>query len=335
MSNENQVNASAPESGLPRYLSLTIGIFCVALSIITVLFNGILCLALYKNPLKCFRTANSFLLINLSISDFLTGCVVDVLYSAYFLASFCHREILSLYETAATASFVTVNVSTCTIVLLSIDRFIAVCRPLSYKTLMTRNRVIVCIACSWVYCIAFSIIPHVGVPSWLYYLIDAHLHITTPLILVTFTFVKIQHTFKKNSFNNDFPHNMRYKQEKLLVKTILMILVLAIICLLPYYITVHVDFYCQYWTTCPSSTAYDWFGWLSEPVEFFNSCINPLLNAYRLPKYKKSIKVTLGLVKLDDEGKHHIPCPVTATHVMTPDPSPICSVKQFSMNTSM
>lgn len=333
MSSDNQ-SASAPESGLPRYLSLTMGIFCVALSIITVLFNGILCLALYKDPLKCFRTANSFLLINLSISDFLTGCIVEVLYSWYFIAAFRHREILSLYEAAATGSFITVNVSTCTIVLLSIDRFIAVCKPLRYKTLMTRNRTIVCIICSWVYCIAFSIIPHVGVPTWLYYLIDAHLHITVPLIFLAFTFVKIQNTFKNNSLNNDFPHNMRYKQEKLLVTTIFMILVIATICLLPYYITVHIDFYCEYWTSCPSSTTYDWFGWLAEPVEFINSCINPILNAYRLPKYKRSIKVTLGLVKLDEEGRHPSPCPVTASHLMTPDLSPK-RAEHYSVNTLM
>ncbi|XP_031560215.1 trace amine-associated receptor 7e-like [Actinia tenebrosa] len=328
---ENQLNAAAPESNLPRYLSLTMGIFCLSLSIITVSFNGILCTALYKNPLKCFGTPNSFLLLNLAISDFLTGLIVDVLYSAYFLAAFRHREILSLYEAAATASFITVNVSTCTIVLLSIDRFIAVCKPLSYKFLMTRDRVIVCITCSWVYCIGFSIIPHVGVPKWLYYLIDAHLHITAPLVLLTFTFVKIQKTFKNNALNNDF-HEMRCKQEKILVQTILMILILAIICLLPYYITVHIDFYCQYWTRCPVSTIYDWFGWLSEPVEFINSCINPVLNAYRLPKYNKSIKVTLGLTKLDEEGKLQAPCPASASQVMIPAPSPT-SVKHLSVNT--
>ena len=64
-------------------LTLLSAISLSIISVITVVGNGILCLAMYKDPLKCFRSSPMLFVANLAVADFLTGFIVDPLYIAY------------------------------------------------------------------------------------------------------------------------------------------------------------------------------------------------------------------------------------------------------------
>ena len=49
------------------------GVFLVVATLVTALGNGLLLLAIWKDPFKTFRTPNTFFLIGLAVADFLTG----------------------------------------------------------------------------------------------------------------------------------------------------------------------------------------------------------------------------------------------------------------------
>ena len=49
------------------------GVFLVVATLVTALGNGLLLLAIWKDPFKTFRTPNTFFVIGLAVADFLTG----------------------------------------------------------------------------------------------------------------------------------------------------------------------------------------------------------------------------------------------------------------------
>ena len=52
------------------------GVFLVVVTLVTALGNGLLLLAIWKDPFKTFRTPNTFFVIGLAVADFLTGITV-------------------------------------------------------------------------------------------------------------------------------------------------------------------------------------------------------------------------------------------------------------------
>ena len=52
------------------------GVFLVVATLVTALGNGLLLLAIWKDPFKTFRTPNTFFVIGLAVADFLTGITV-------------------------------------------------------------------------------------------------------------------------------------------------------------------------------------------------------------------------------------------------------------------
>lgn len=120
-------------------LTLLSAISLFIISVITVVGNGILFLAMYKDPLKCFRSSPMLFVANLAVADFLTGFIVDPLYIAYNFGYYQARDYESALTAGDHASYITVNLSLCTVVVLVVDRFLALNTPIRYRSVMTRR----------------------------------------------------------------------------------------------------------------------------------------------------------------------------------------------------
>ena len=103
---------------------------------LSLLTNGILLLILYLDPLKKFRTTTSYLIISLTISDFLTGGVA----CAYAFGN--PPVIMGIFWATITSTVFTVFFMSC-------QRLVVVVYPFKARHLITKRRILVFIGASW------------------------------------------------------------------------------------------------------------------------------------------------------------------------------------------
>lgn len=226
-------------------LSLISAICLLIISVTTAVGNGILCLAMYKDPLKCFRTSPMLFVANLAVADFFTGFIVDTLYAAYNFGYYQGQDYESVITAGDHASYITVNVSLCTVVVLVIDRFLALKIPIRYRNVITRRTAGCIIAVLWVYSILFSFLRNMGVPEITYYLLDLHIHVTGSLLALTAFLVLIyrgsivarnQRVGMADSAPRFDEQRKQMISDRKIIWTFLIILAACYLCLLPYYI---------------------------------------------------------------------------------------------------
>ena len=295
---ENENHASS-QHGIEATSSLISAISLLIISIVTVIGNGILCVAMYNNPLKCFRTVPMLFVANLAVADFLTGCIVDPLYVAYNFGYYHARDYQTALLAGDHASYITVNVSLCTVVVLVIDRFLALKIPIRYRSIMTSRRATGIIAILWVYSILFSFLRNMGVPETIYYLLDLHIHVTGSLSTLTVFLVLIYRrsvvvrTQRVGMADPTPRHDDQRKQmisDIKMIRTFLIILTACYLCLLPYYIYMHIYMFCS---TCQANVVLLVMSKLSEPVVYLNCAVNPFIYAWRHKVFRKSLKAVL------------------------------------------
>lgn len=93
-------------------------------------------------------------------------------------------------------------VSSGTLVALSFDRFFAVLSPLQYKAQLTKTkrRVKVVIALIWIYSLTFPSLPLMEVPISLFFILNCHLHISVPILVLPVVYWK---TFRALRVHNN------------------------------------------------------------------------------------------------------------------------------------
>ena len=104
--------------------------------------NGILLATILRDPLKCFRSSSSYLVINLGLLGFLplltlilniitlSGNKDQHLWLCGFVFGLCNTMLAVL--------------------MLTMDRYVLACKPLLYSTIITKRRVFYCVIFSWI-----------------------------------------------------------------------------------------------------------------------------------------------------------------------------------------
>ena len=106
------------------------------------ILHSLLLIAMFKDPLKCFRNTGTYLVANLAVSDFLV-CTLATLESIISVNDCVWFQIdqflLRLFPSVSFASIVSI----------SIDRFIMVAYPFTHRGWMKRKIMSVWIICIW------------------------------------------------------------------------------------------------------------------------------------------------------------------------------------------
>ncbi|XP_034741973.1 trace amine-associated receptor 13c-like [Etheostoma cragini] len=145
-------NTSCRKPSSPWPQTLLINIVCYSISLTTVTLNLLIIISI--SHFRQLHTPTNILLLSLAVSDFLVGLVLmlgEVLRktSCWFLGDF----VCFLYNYLS----IIISISSLgDMVLISVDRYVAICDPLHYNTRITMNRVKLSVFLCWLYSASYS-----------------------------------------------------------------------------------------------------------------------------------------------------------------------------------
>ncbi|KAM3842271.1 trace amine-associated receptor 13c-like [Diretmus argenteus] len=147
-----QLNTSCRKSMSPHYDNMLLYILLSSSSLLTVSLNMLVIISIchFRN----LHTPTNFLLLSLAVSDFLVGLLlmpgeILLLGECWFLGNF----MCAFY---VYVSFIITCSSVGSMVLISVDRYVAICHPLRYPTSITPRRVKICVTLCWVCSVSYS-----------------------------------------------------------------------------------------------------------------------------------------------------------------------------------
>ncbi|XP_068704848.1 adenosine receptor A1-like [Montipora foliosa] len=261
-------------------------------------------MVMVKNPLRCFKRVFSVYLAFISATDLFVGLVVcpaQVL--VRFLCVFSDRSIPQEGEFVQILSYIGINSSILLVTAVSIDRFVAVIFPHTYRQRMKPKTAVVCNSCIIVFSSIFASLQLINISKDVYIAIDVHLHTTFPLSTTSVAYLGIFYFLKKqsrvvvvqrqatmpsNNSLNDRKRERTAKMEKEIATTSFLILVFLILSLIPYFAVMVVGIHCE------SCAKKNWFFIVrqsSTVILFLNSMVNPFLASFRINEMKKSCAI--------------------------------------------
>ena len=289
-------NSSSIDVRLYLFTQLATGISLVILSPITVISNLLLLLTIYKDPLKCFRTPASYLIIALGCVDFTTGLVIEPLFVAYRLTSYLKwslypgRSYESLLRIGSSISTVGLNLSFLLVLALIWSQFLAITHPQRYRSAITTRRILVFVGVSTLYFTAFTLLQFIGVSRRSLLQINLHFHATVITILLfvgSAILLRSLRRFAKESRQNEDDKGLR----QLVVATLFLSAIL-IACSLAHIITLNIWFYTELET--PQDTLHLLAAMtIADEMLFIKVAADAFVYAWRLPYYRKSLKLVL------------------------------------------
>ncbi|XP_029503542.2 trace amine-associated receptor 6-like [Oncorhynchus nerka] len=300
-------NSSCRKALLSASIYITLYIFFSVISAVTVFLNILVIISI--SHFKQLHTPTNLLILSLAASDLLVGLIVIPVTTVAIMEScwgfgeyFC---VFQFYVSCLCTSLSLGN-----LVLISIDRYVAVCDPLLYHSKITIARMMCCISITWCCCIIYdaTIIKNfvsVQVPSrclkqcliveglnWVT-IIDLILKTVVPCSIIITLYLKIfvvarsqaRKVFSKEAASVSGVKTVQAnKSERKAAKTLSIVVFNYLIC----------------WT--PSLFLF-FLSFLTENVSFFiisflplvNSLINPIIYALFYPWFKVTAKIILTL----------------------------------------
>ena len=134
---------------------------------LAVILGIIMCIGVFGNLLvvlavlrlrRLRRALSNYLILNLAVADFLT----TALPMPYQLATTIKVELISdngwLCKVGGILSYPFYISSTLTLVMLAVDRYIALCNPLRYKSLVTPRVIFLMVVYTWCHAVLFTLL---------------------------------------------------------------------------------------------------------------------------------------------------------------------------------
>ncbi|XP_072300046.1 trace amine-associated receptor 1-like [Eucyclogobius newberryi] len=279
-----------------------------SITVITVFLNLLVIVSIHH--FRQLQTCTNILLLSLAVSDILVGFLqmpFQILYyhGCWFLGDFACA--LNNF-----CSFLVVSASVGNMVLISVDRYIAICDPMLYPFKVTVTRVKVCILLCWIFstihavwilrdllrqpdiyksCIGECVV----IVNYAEGVVDLVVTFLAPMIVITFLYIRVfvvavsQARAMRSQISSITvgPIAIRVqKTEMKAAKTLGLLVIVFLLCSCPYYC----------FTVAADSNL---FGASSGEAElwliYLNSCINPIIYVFCYPWFRKTVKMILTL----------------------------------------
>ncbi|XP_067371708.1 trace amine-associated receptor 13c-like [Channa argus] len=307
-----QLNTSCWKTKRPLSYTVVIYIVLSFISLLTVTLNLLVIISI--SHFKQLQTPTNLLLLSLGISDLFVG--LDMLFQILVV-----NGCWFIGDLMCTLYFVLDHTITSTsigiMVLISIDRYVAICDPLHYSTKVTPRRVTVCVLLCWIFSFSYSVIvlkevlkqpgrynscvgECVGSVTIIHQFSDFIVLFLIPIIVIVILYMRVfvvavsqARAMRSHIAAVSLQRSVKVTVNKSELKaagTLGVVIVVFLICIFPYF--------------CVTVTGQDTFVSASSASFILclydsNSCLNPLIYALFYPWFRKSIKLifTLQILK--------------------------------------
>ena len=177
-------------------------IYMIIVSFTTIVANGLLLVVFFYDPLKIFRNATTYFLIGLALVDILTATTQQPMYATCFIMMYIRHPdtrptCTPLLEIGQTISLAAINASFIIVLAFTITQYIVVISPLNHARKVTKTRVIICVLAIYVYVALFSVAPRTGVAIDIQRKIDNIFHSICLIYLTIIFYILLYIAFKK------------------------------------------------------------------------------------------------------------------------------------------
>ncbi|XP_029559600.1 trace amine-associated receptor 13c-like [Salmo trutta] len=301
-------NSSCRKALISTSIYITLYIFFSLISAVTVFLNILVIISI--SHFKQLHTPTNLLILSLAVSDLLVGLIViPVVTVAIMEPCWGFGEHFCVFQFYI--SYLCTSLSLGNLVLISIDRYVAVCDPLLYHSKITITRIMCCISITWCCCIIYraAIIKNfVNVQvqrrclkecvilerlNWVT-LIDLVITMVVPCSVIIRLYMKIfvvarsqaRKVFSKEAASVSGVKTVQAnKSERKATKTLSIVVFNYLICWIP---SLFVFFFLSFLIE-------DVLSFIISFLPLVNSLINPIIYALFYPRFKITFKHILTL----------------------------------------
>ncbi|CDQ84981.1 unnamed protein product [Oncorhynchus mykiss] len=285
-------NSSCRKAFLSTSIYITLYIVFSLISAVTVFLNLLVIISI--SHFKQLHTTTNLLILSLAVSDLLVGLIViPVMTVAIMEPCWGFGEYFCVFH--AYIACLCTSLSLGNLVLISVDRYVAVCDPLLYHSKITTTRITRCISITWGCCIIYraanvQYFVNVQVPSrclkecttveesvWVN-ITDLVITMVVPCSVIITLYIKIFVVARSQARKAN-------KSERKAAKTLAIVVFNYLICWIPslfvfFFFSVLIDNLLSYFI---------------HFLSFVNSLINPIIYAFLYPWFKVTAKLILTL----------------------------------------
>uniref|UniRef100_A0A672FRP9 Trace amine associated receptor 1 n=1 Tax=Salarias fasciatus TaxID=181472 RepID=A0A672FRP9_SALFA len=271
----------------PSTLCVLFYIFISSVSAVTVLGNLLVIISvIYFQQL---HTPTNFLIISLAVTDLLVGFVVFPL-NVEFSATSCLYNSNVLCNVRNSFDITLSTASIFHLCFISIDRYYAVCQPLTYRTKINVHVVVIMIFCLFVIglnvekclenCLFFA---NILGPMFSFYL---------PVIIMLCIYLKIFLVAQKQAHSIQNCHSKKKgltvrKVEGKATRTLAIVMGVFLMCLSPFFLCLAAEFLGS--SPVPAEV-FETVAWLA----LFNSMLNPFIYAFFYSWFRSAFRLILS-----------------------------------------
>ncbi|XP_026223287.1 trace amine-associated receptor 7e-like [Anabas testudineus] len=307
-----QLNNSCKKRTRPHSESMIIYTLLPFLSLLTVSLNLLVIISI--SHFRQLHTSTNLLLLSLAVSDFFVGLLVVQFQILLLEPCWLLGDLACIL--CSFLPYISVPATAVNMVLISVDRYVAVCDPLRYGTKITPKRVKICVLLCWIYSVfydflfLFDNLKQPGKYNSCYgeCLINVNGNvdlilrfiIPTTSIIILYSRVFVVAVSQARSMRSHIAavklqrSKTVKKSELKAARTLGVVVAVFLMCYCPFYGI--------------SLAGYNYMMGSSTHIimiflVIFNSCLNPLIYAFFYPWFRKTVKLIVTLEILQPHSR--------------------------------
>ena len=275
-------------------------IFIIIVSPMTIVANSLLLVTFLVDPLKIFRNPTSYFLIGLAIVDLLTALIQEPIYATCFMLMYFQHpswtKCKSWMKFTAYFSAFPISISASIVFAFTLTQYIVVASPLRYGRMITKKKALLSVVAMYLYHTLFCCLPLMGVPQKTKHAIDLFFHRYTVVLVTIVVYIILHYTMKKKmtarrSLQSEKGRHVQVQRSFVRINVVL--LIIMIMFFVPSVLLMTIRFFLDDIFTARYGIRVLVVNLMTDNVLYLKFLFDPIVYAWRMSKYRKSLKSTV------------------------------------------